>query len=133
MRISEFNHTNNQLIGTYPVLTRLWGNRNFVSTYLPACWLPYTYILVLVSTGLPLNETTIAESLKTVGYSTAIVGKWHLGVGENQTYLPTNQGFDYYLVCSQHTALEPSFKRVCTRLLMLHSPFEMPGNEVAKQ
>ena len=48
--------------------------------------------------GLPLNETTIAEVLKSVGYNTAMVGKWHLGVGENFTYLPTNQGFDYYLV-----------------------------------
>ena len=61
---------------------------------------------LVLPAGLPLNETTIAESLKTVGYSTAIVGKWHLGVGENYTYLPTNQGFDYYLVCSQHTVLE---------------------------
>ena len=33
-----------------------------------------------------------------MGYSTAIVGKWHLGVGENLTYLPTNYGFDYYMV-----------------------------------
>ena len=47
--------------------------------------------------GLPHNETTTAEVLKDVGYNTAIVGKWHLGVGENGTYLPTNQGFDYYL------------------------------------
>ena len=29
-------------------------------------------------TGLPLNETTIAAQLKTTGYATAIVGKWHL-------------------------------------------------------
>lgn len=49
--------------------------------------------------GLPANETTIAEHLKSADYSTAIVGKWHLGVGENYTHLPTNHGFDYYLVC----------------------------------
>ncbi len=47
--------------------------------------------------GLPHNETTTAEVLKEMGYNTAIIGKWHLGVGENGTYLPTNQGFDYYL------------------------------------
>lgn len=47
--------------------------------------------------GLPLNETTIAEVLKSKGYTTAIVGKWHLGFGLNGTYLPTRQGFDKYL------------------------------------
>ena len=45
--------------------------------------------------GLPLNETTLAKTLKSVGYSTAIVGKWHLGTGK---YLPLNHGFDYYMV-----------------------------------
>ena len=49
-----------------------------------------------VHPGLPLNETTIAESLKSVGYHTAMVGKWHLGVGVQQEYLPTKQGFDTY-------------------------------------
>ena len=47
--------------------------------------------------GLPHNETTIAEMLKPVGYKSAIVGKWHLGVGEGGTFLPTNHGFDYYM------------------------------------
>uniref|UniRef100_A0A672PFY9 Arylsulfatase A-like n=1 Tax=Sinocyclocheilus grahami TaxID=75366 RepID=A0A672PFY9_SINGR len=47
--------------------------------------------------GLPLNETTVAEVLKSKGYATAIMGKWHLGVGLNGTYLPTRQGFDSYL------------------------------------
>ena len=47
--------------------------------------------------GLPLNETTIAEVLKPLGYNTAMMGKWHLGVGPNGTYLPTRQGFDSYL------------------------------------
>jgi arylsulfatase A-like enzyme len=40
---------------------------------------------------LPLEEETIAERLKTKGYATASIGKWHLG-GEG--FLPTNQGFD---------------------------------------
>uniref|UniRef100_A0A9J8B8F3 Arylsulfatase A n=1 Tax=Cyprinus carpio carpio TaxID=630221 RepID=A0A9J8B8F3_CYPCA len=47
--------------------------------------------------GLPLNETTVAEVLKSKGYATAIVGKWHLGLGPNGIYLPTRQGFDSYL------------------------------------
>ena len=48
--------------------------------------------------GLPHNETTIAEGLKSVGYKSSIIGKWHLGVGHNNEYLPTKQGFDSYLV-----------------------------------
>ena len=44
--------------------------------------------------GLPLNEMTIAEMLQTGGYSTAMVGKWHLG---NQfEFWPTRQGFDSF-------------------------------------
>ena len=57
--------------------------------------------LHITSAGLPKNETTIAEYVKQAGYSTAMVGKWHLGVGLNGEYLPTHQGFDYYLVISK--------------------------------
>ncbi|NNJ24948.1 sulfatase family protein [Alienimonas chondri] len=44
--------------------------------------------------GLPQSEVTIAEVLKTKGYATACVGKWHLG--HLPEYLPTAQGFDLY-------------------------------------
>ncbi|MFZ5833726.1 MAG: sulfatase [Planctomycetota bacterium] len=44
--------------------------------------------------GLPLEEITIAEGLKTRGYATGMVGKWHLG--HLPQYLPTRQGFDEY-------------------------------------
>uniref|UniRef100_A0A3Q3WPL2 Sulfatase N-terminal domain-containing protein n=1 Tax=Mola mola TaxID=94237 RepID=A0A3Q3WPL2_MOLML len=47
--------------------------------------------------GLPLNETTVAEVLKPLGYATAAVGKWHLGIGAKGMFLPTKQGFDQYL------------------------------------
>ncbi|XP_077995692.1 arylsulfatase G-like [Glandiceps talaboti] len=44
--------------------------------------------------GLPLNETTFAEVFKAAGYSTAMIGKWHLGY--NGSYHPLGRGFDYY-------------------------------------
>ena len=47
--------------------------------------------------GLPHNETTIAEYLKEAGYSTGMVGKWHLGVGSDNTYIPGNHGFESYV------------------------------------
>jgi len=45
--------------------------------------------------GLGPEETTLAEVLGAGGYRTACVGKWHLG--HKPRFLPTNQGFDYYL------------------------------------
>ena len=39
---------------------------------------------------LPLEEVTIAESLRDAGYSTFFAGKWHLGGGE---FYPGAQGF----------------------------------------
>ena len=44
--------------------------------------------------GLPKEEITIAEALKTQDYATAIVGKWHLG--HLPEHLPLHHGFDYY-------------------------------------
>ena len=44
--------------------------------------------------GLPQTENTIAKLLKTKGYKTAAVGKWHLG--HLPPYLPTSHGFDSY-------------------------------------
>ncbi len=45
--------------------------------------------------GLHPDETTLAEICKSVGYQTAMYGKWHLGY--QKEFLPANQGFDDYL------------------------------------
>jgi uncharacterized sulfatase len=42
--------------------------------------------------GLPAEEITVAELLKSRGYVTGMVGKWHLG--HLPQFLPTRQGFD---------------------------------------
>lgn len=46
------------------------------------------------TSGIEDSETTIAELLKDQGYSTACIGKWHLG--HLPPHLPTRHGFDYY-------------------------------------
>ena len=45
--------------------------------------------------GLNSKEHTIADILKQRGYSTFLVGKWHLG--DQPEFLPTRHGFDHYL------------------------------------
>jgi len=45
-------------------------------------------------TGLHLKETTLADRLKSLGYATACVGKWHLG--NKPEYRPTKRGFDEF-------------------------------------
>jgi len=44
--------------------------------------------------GLHPDEITVAELLKQRGYTTALIGKWHLG--DQPEFLPTRQGFDSY-------------------------------------
>ena len=44
--------------------------------------------------GLNPSEKTIAAVLKTAGYRTMLVGKWHCG--DQPEFLPTNHGFDDY-------------------------------------
>ncbi|HEY1171498.1 MAG TPA: sulfatase [Verrucomicrobiae bacterium] len=61
---------------------------------------------------LPLEEVTIAEMLKTKGYATASIGKWHLG---GEEYAPTKQGFDVN-VAGYDRGAPPSY----------HAPYNIP-------
>jgi len=44
--------------------------------------------------GINPEETILPEVLKKAGYSTAIIGKWHLG--DQPAFLPVKHGFDYW-------------------------------------
>jgi arylsulfatase A-like enzyme len=76
------------MTGKYPARLKLTnfiaGNRtDDASPVLPAEWKPY----------LEAREITIAELLRKQGYTTGMVGKWHLG--GHDSIAPWNQGFDY--------------------------------------
>lgn len=45
-------------------------------------------------TGIDASEITIGEALQGLGYTTACIGKWHLG--HLPPFLPTRHGFDYF-------------------------------------
>ncbi len=53
------------------------------------------------------GETTVAEALKSAGYSTALIGKWGIGDFEpgGEHAIPTREGFDYFFgYANQHHA-----------------------------
>ncbi|XP_069748162.1 steryl-sulfatase isoform X2 [Narcine bancroftii] len=58
------------------------------------------YIFAAGSGGLPTNETTFVKLLKEQGYSTALIGKWHLGLNcethDDHCHHPAHYGFDYF-------------------------------------
>ncbi|MBN2329554.1 MAG: sulfatase [Candidatus Omnitrophica bacterium] len=54
---------------------------------------------------LPLEEITIAEALKPAGYTSASMGKWHLG---GDPFYPDKQGFDLN-VGGDHRGQPPSY------------------------
>jgi len=57
--------------------------------------------------GLDPGEITIAEQLKTAGYKTFLVGKWHLGT--EPEFLPDQQGFDHYYGMPSNFSHSPAF------------------------
>ncbi len=94
------------LCGKYPARI---GLTNFIAGRKTGKLLPPDYPLQMA-----LEETTIAEALKTAGYATGFFGKWHLG---NDPYSPENQGFDHNIGGGHHGA-PPTY----------YSPYERNGN-----
>jgi arylsulfatase A-like enzyme len=56
--------------------------------------------------GLNPDEITVAEILKSRGYATACVDKWHLG--DHAPFLPTSHGFDSYLGIPYSNDMKPA-------------------------
>jgi arylsulfatase A len=62
---------------------------------------------------LPLHEVTIAEALKAAGYTSASIGKWHLG---DVPFYPDKQGFDLNIAGTRRGSPTSYF-----------GPFDLPG------
>ena len=52
------------------------------------------YLVTDDDMGLPLNQKTIADHLKALGYRTALFGKWHQGNADQ--FHPLHRGFDQF-------------------------------------
>jgi len=67
-------------------------------------------VLRSISTGgLPASEITIAQALKTQGYTTGMIGKWHLGVWTNNpAHHPLRHGFDFHFGLPHSNDMNPS-------------------------
>lgn len=64
--------------------------------------------------GLPLDQRTIADELRTAGYVTSLIGKWHQGF--DQAHHPNSRGFDEFFGFlvgghnyQQHPDADPEF------------------------
>lgn len=78
--------------------------------------------------GLPLSEKTIADAFKEVGYSTGLVGKWHLG--DTKQHHPMQRGFDefYGFLHEGHFFVPPPYDGVTSFLRRKQLPAEARGN-----
>ena len=54
--------------------------------------------------GIPVTEQNMGEVFRQGGYKTGVIGKWHLGHGEE--FLPQNRGFDQSVVFYGNTSLQ---------------------------
>jgi arylsulfatase A-like enzyme len=68
---------------------------------------PHAAGVVRNHTRLPLDQPTMPAAMKSAGYRTGYIGKWHLDGGENPGFVPPERrrGFDYwaaYNVAHQH-------------------------------
>jgi len=99
------------------LLTGRYPPRSGVTDWIPgrAQWPTSKILTPKTNTQLPLEELTLAEVLKPIGYRTASVGKWHLGGSDG--FLPTNQGFDHNTGGNQRGSNQ------------YFGPFDLPGLE----
>ncbi|MCR9198065.1 MAG: sulfatase-like hydrolase/transferase [Planctomycetaceae bacterium] len=78
--------------------------------------------------GLPVKQVTLADRLHDVGYTTGLVGKWHLG--GTAAYHPYRRGFDEFFgfLHEGHYFVPPPYDGVVTMLRRKR----LPGNQLGR-
>jgi arylsulfatase A len=79
------------LTGRYPARVGVTG------VYFPSRnpTTPLIHGVTSLGPGMNTRELTLAQRLKTAGYRTCCIGKWHLG--DMKQYRPNHRGFDHYM------------------------------------
>lgn len=74
--------------------------------------------------GLPVDEKTMGDYLRSRGYRTALIGKWHLGATAD--YHPQRRGFDefYGFLHEGHFYFPPPYRGALTRLRKNEPPYD---------
>src|SRR6056297_1239630 len=83
--------------------------------------------------GLPAEETTVAEFLHDVGYTTGLIGKWHLG--GTAAYHPQRHGFDEFFGFTHegHYFVPPPWEGTTTMLRRKRLPGNREGRYLGDQ
>ena len=93
---------------------------------------------LLPHVGLPETETSMAARLKKLGYTTALIGKWHLG-GASQFH-PLRRGLDEFFgfLHEGHFYVPPEETKIVAHLRPKEPPYDnhnplMRGEDVANE
>jgi arylsulfatase A-like enzyme len=83
--------------------------------------------------GLPAEEITIAETLQNAGYTTGLIGKWHLG--GTADFHPFRHGFDEFFgfLHEGHYFVPPPYKGVTTMLRRKTLPGGLTGRWIGSK
>jgi arylsulfatase A-like enzyme len=81
--------------------------------------------------GLPESERTLPEILRSHGYRTGLIGKWHLGHAETAN-LPLNHGFDEFYGMPYPNDMGPMHSRAAAMKETWPPMPMMTGNEIVE-
>ena len=96
------------------IMTGKYPGRLHLTNFLPGSHtLPYSKLIAPeFEQRLPAREVTVAQALKSTGYATGCVGKWHLGGGG-----PKERGFEFEGRSADGPAEESTTQRITTHAL----------------
>lgn len=77
--------------------------------------------------GMPSSEITLAQALKSSGYRTACIGKWHLG--DLPQYRPNRHGFDFFYGLLYSNDMSVAFNMPRLRLYRNDEVVESPVHQ----